>query len=128
MPQRRKKPPEPKYLYVPYLTGKAKVSSKGWVVIPKEIRDELGIKPGDELSFSLRPPSPAMKQDKRLVSISIIKVPKSRKEIVDLFTGIIPTRPGEQPATQRLLEDHRREIEEDERRARAARRKRRVSA
>jgi AbrB family looped-hinge helix DNA binding protein len=125
---RRKKQVEPKLLYVPYLTGKAKVSSKGWVVIPKEIRDELGIKPGDMLSFSLRPPGPRMKQDKRLVSIDVIKVPSSRQEIVDLFTGLIPTLPGERPATERLLEDHRREIEEDERRERAARRKRRMPA
>jgi antitoxin PrlF len=28
-----------------------RVGSKGQVVIPKELRDELGIEPGDEVSF-----------------------------------------------------------------------------
>lgn len=28
---------------------KARVSKKGWIVIPKEIRDRQGIKPGDEV-------------------------------------------------------------------------------
>ena len=27
----------------------ATVSSKGWIVIPKEIRDRFGIKPGDKV-------------------------------------------------------------------------------
>jgi antitoxin PrlF len=29
-----------------------RVTSKGQVTIPKEIRDELGIRPGDEISFA----------------------------------------------------------------------------
>jgi AbrB family looped-hinge helix DNA binding protein len=33
------------------LYGRGKVSSKGSVVIPKEIRDAMGIKPGDEVNF-----------------------------------------------------------------------------
>jgi AbrB family looped-hinge helix DNA binding protein len=27
------------------------VSGKGWIVIPKEIRDRYGLKPGDKVSF-----------------------------------------------------------------------------
>lgn len=126
---RKTRSKEPKYVYVPFLTGEAKVSAKGWVVIPKEIRDEMGIKPGDMLGFSLHGPLPTMKQDKRLSSIHIIKVPKTRAELVDLVSGILPRRPGQRPLTEGLLEDHRREREEDERRVRAARKRaRRKSA
>jgi AbrB family looped-hinge helix DNA binding protein len=120
---RKTRPKEPRYVYVPALSGEGKVSSKGWVVIPKEIRDEMGIKPGDTLAFSLEGPPPTMKQDKRLSSIHIIKVPKSRAELVDLVTGILPLRPGQRPLTEGLLEDHRREVAEDERRVRAARKR-----
>lgn len=33
------------------LIAKGKVSSKGWVVIPAEIRKRYGIKPGQEVQF-----------------------------------------------------------------------------
>lgn len=32
---------------------KAKITSKGQVTIPKAIRDELGVKPGDSLEFRI---------------------------------------------------------------------------
>lgn len=129
MPQRRmKNAKEPKYLFVPFLMGEAKVSSKGWVVIPKEIRDEMEIKPGDTLAFSLQGPLATMKQDKRLSSIHMIKVPESRAELVDLFCGILPSRPGRPSLTEGLLKDHRREVEGDKRRIRAAKRAREKSA
>jgi AbrB family looped-hinge helix DNA binding protein len=125
MPRKRAPVKGPRYVYVPFLTGKAKVSSKGWIVIPKEIRDEMGIKPGDELAFSLHGPLPTMKQDKRLSEIHVIKLPKSRTELVDLFWGIVPPRPGEPLSADALLDEHRREVGEDERRVREARRRRR---
>ena len=47
------------------LAGMTRVGPKGQVVIPKELRDELGIEPGDEVSFwrdgdhvALRPTRP----------------------------------------------------------------------
>ena len=33
----------------------AKVTSKGQVTIPKEVRQALGVEPGDRVSFVLRP-------------------------------------------------------------------------
>jgi AbrB family looped-hinge helix DNA binding protein len=119
---------ESKLLDVPFVTGDAKVSSKGWVVIPKEIRDEMGIKPGDVLSFSLEGPPPGMKQDKRLVEIRIMKVPKSLKERVELFAGLIPQQPGELSWTENLLSERREEVAREEREIRELKRKRRKSA
>jgi len=36
------------------ITAKAKLSGKNQVVVPKEIREQLGIKPGDDLLFIVR--------------------------------------------------------------------------
>lgn len=125
---RRRHTEEFDLLDVPFLMGHAKVSAKGWVVIPKEIRDELGIKPGDELSFSLDGPPPGMKQDKRLIEIRVIKVPKTVKERVELFSGLIPQRPGEPSWTENLLRERREEVAREEREIRELKRKRRKSA
>lgn len=115
--------------YVPrYLFGKAKVSSKGWVVIPKEMRDEMGIKPGDTLSFTLVPPYPGMKQDPRLIELHAIKAPASVREALEITSGVFPPKPGEPSWTENLLRDRREEVEREEREIRAARRRRRKSA
>jgi AbrB family looped-hinge helix DNA binding protein len=127
MPQKRRGS-EPQFLDVPFLTGDAKVSSKGWVVIPKEIRDEMGIKPGDVLSFSLEGPPPGMKQDRRLIEIRVIKCPKTIKERVELFSGLIPQQPGEPSWTENLLRERREEVAQEEREIREQKRKRRKSA
>ena len=36
-------------------TADSTLTSKGQTTIPKEIRDELGIKPGDRMTFTLMP-------------------------------------------------------------------------
>jgi AbrB family looped-hinge helix DNA binding protein len=33
------------------MTGKTKVTSKGQVTIPKDVRERLGLRPGDEIEF-----------------------------------------------------------------------------
>ncbi len=33
---------------------KARVTSKGQITVPKEVRDHLGIQPGDDLLFDIR--------------------------------------------------------------------------
>ena len=37
------------------MTNDATLSSKGQTTIPKEIRDSLGMKPGDRMTFTLMP-------------------------------------------------------------------------
>ncbi len=37
------------------ITTDATLTSKGQTTIPKEIRDELGMKPGDRMTFTLMP-------------------------------------------------------------------------
>ena len=37
------------------MTAEATLTSKGQTTIPKEIRDELGMKPGDRMTFTLMP-------------------------------------------------------------------------
>ena len=128
MPRARKKLEVRKADFVPYLSGKAKVSSKGGVVIPKDMRDLLNIEPGDELSLMLVPPSHNMKQDKRLSSIHIIKVPKTLNELLDLTAGIFPQRPGQSSWTEDLVREHREEVEREEREIRRAKAKRRKTA
>ena len=128
MPRARKKLEVRKADFVPYLRGKAKVSSKGGVVIPKDMRDLLNIEPGDELSLMLVPPSHNMKQDKRLSSIHIIKVPKTLNELLDLTAGIFPQRPGQSSWTEDLVREHREEVEREEREIRRAKAKRRKTA
>lgn len=39
------------------MTTDATLTSKGQTTIPKEIRDELGMKPGDKMTFTLMPDS-----------------------------------------------------------------------
>lgn len=108
-----------------YLSQTGKVSSKGWVVIPKEIRDEMGLNPGDEVQFMLVPPFPNMKQDRALYALHMIRVPE---DPVAVTQGMFKRKPGEPLMTQRLVEERRREAAEEERKIRASRRRHRTSA
>jgi AbrB family looped-hinge helix DNA binding protein len=76
--------------------AKAKVSKKGWVVIPKEIRERHSIRPGDELVFVDYGAGitifPALK-DPIAAGRGLLKGGKSMKE---------------------FLEEKRRELEEEE--------------
>lgn len=104
------------------LFKRGKVSSKGWVVIPKEIRDEMELKPGDEVQFALWPPDPTMKQDKALYSLHVSRIPE---DPVAVAAGMFKRRPGEPSWTKQLVRDHREEVEREEREIAAAKRRHR---
>ncbi len=93
-----------------FISTKAKVSSKGWVVIPKELRDVLGIKPGDEVRFTYWPPSIASGYDQGRLHVR--KVPA---DSVAASAGMFKRRPGEPLWTQQMVEEHRMEVEKEER-------------
>jgi AbrB family looped-hinge helix DNA binding protein len=121
----RKRAPREKLPVAKKLFPTGRVSSKGWVVIPKSIRDEMGLKPGDIVQFSVLPPLPNMKQEKALNVLQIFRVPE---DPVTLMAGMFKRKPGEPLMTQRLVEEHRREVAEEERKVRASRRRHRTSA
>lgn len=73
------------------------VSKKGWVVIPKEIRDRYGIKPGQKLSIF---PSGH--------GITVIPIPE---DPITAGRGLL--KGG--PSWKEMLEEKRRELEEEER-------------
>ncbi|MEZ5078189.1 MAG: AbrB/MazE/SpoVT family DNA-binding domain-containing protein [Solirubrobacterales bacterium] len=84
-----------------------KVGIKGQVVIPKAIRDEIGIKPGDEVTFE--PDG----QDVRVRRVEDDQV--KRTEGVKALRGIWADVPG--AGTKELLEERRRERELEESKA-----------
>lgn len=47
------------------MTTDATLNSKGQITIPKEIRDELGMKPGDKIIFTLMPDSTVVMRIKK---------------------------------------------------------------
>ena len=80
-----------------------KVGPKGQVVLPKAMRDALGIQPGDEVRF-----------DKGEDGI-VVRKAKSRAEIVRGLRGILYDPDDPTPLTALVEEEHRREVEADER-------------
>lgn len=89
------------------------VSAKGWIVIPKEIRERHGIRKGDKvhvIDFGGQ--------------ISII--PATKGDPIERAYGMFK---GGSSMTQALVEDHRLEVEREEREYRESvrRRERRVA-
>jgi AbrB family looped-hinge helix DNA binding protein len=84
-----------------------KVGVKGQVVIPKEIRDEIGIEPGDEVTFE---------PDGRDVRVRRVEDDRTRRsEGVKALRGIWADAPV--GGTDELVEERRREREVEERKA-----------
>ncbi len=76
----------------------ATVSKKGWVVIPKEIRDRYGIGPGDKVDF--------------VDYGGTIYVFPALTDPVHQLRGLLAGGPS---LTKALLEERRRELEREER-------------
>lgn len=86
-----------------------KVGIKGQVVIPKAIRDEIGIKPGDEVIFEL---------DGKDVRVRrVTDDPDTHRERIEGLRGIWAGIPGLD--TEDLLALRREERELEERKARS---------
>ena len=78
-----------------------KVGPKGQVVLPKEMRDELGIAPGDEVMFD--------RGDDQIV----VRKARTKAEIIDDLYGSL-AGPGK-PLTELLVESRRRDREREDR-------------
>ncbi len=74
------------------------VSRKGWVVIPREIRERYGIKPGDKVDV--------VDRDGRILLLPALNDP------VRQLRGLLKGGPS---MTRELLEERRREREKEER-------------
>jgi AbrB family looped-hinge helix DNA binding protein len=83
-----------------------KVGAKGQVVIPKAIRDQIGIRPGDEVAFD---------SDDREVRIRRVEDVEANR--VDRIKALRGTWSGESAATNALLAERRKERELEERKA-----------
>ena len=86
-----------------------RVGTKGQVVIPKAIRDEIGISPGDEVVFE------AEGADVRVRRVT--DDPKARRARIESLRGVFADAPGF--STEALEADRREEREREERRNRA---------
>jgi len=100
------------------ITGRARVSGKGWVVVPKEIRDAIDLAPGDEVRFVLW-----LGEGER-PRLELRAVPP---DPVAATAGML-ARPDKRLWTEEMVEEHRREVEETERETTARKRSRRRSA
>lgn len=65
------------------MTADATLTSKGQTTIPKEIRDELGMKPGDRMTFTLMPDSTVVMRvkSKKLSDLAGTLHKKGRKPV-----------------------------------------------
>ena len=90
------------------------VSAKGWIVIPKEIRERHGIRKGDKVHVSD-------------LGGQISIIPATKGDPIERAYGMFK---GPGPSmTQALVEDHRLEVEREERKYQESlkRRERRVA-
>jgi AbrB family looped-hinge helix DNA binding protein len=83
-----------------------KVGFKGQVVIPKAIRDRIGIRPGDEVAF-----------DSDGEEVRIRRVEDAAADRVDRIKALRGTWAQEGAGTDALLAERRKERELEERRA-----------
>ena len=65
------------------MTAAATLTSKGQTTIPKEIRDSLGMKPGDRMTFTLMPDGTVVMRVKRksIVDLAGVLHKKGRKPL-----------------------------------------------
>ena len=65
------------------MTTAATLTSKGQTTIPKEIRDSLGIKPGDRMTFTLMPDGTVVMRVKRksVMNLAGVLHKKGRKPV-----------------------------------------------
>ena len=65
------------------MTTAATLTSKGQTTIPKEIRDGLGMKPGDRISFTLMPDGTVIMRVKRksVMELAGVLHKKGRKAV-----------------------------------------------
>jgi AbrB family looped-hinge helix DNA binding protein len=75
-----------------------KVSKKGWVVIPHDIRERYGIRPGDRVQI--------------VASNGVIRVIPLPKDPIEYGFGLFKDGPS---LTEGLLKDRREELEREER-------------
>lgn len=83
-----------------------KVGVKGQVVIPKEIRDQIGIRPGDEVAFDSRGDEVRIRR--------VADVEASQADRIKALRGIWA---GDGTDTDALIVERRREREREERKA-----------
>lgn len=83
-----------------------KVGIKGQVVIPKAIRDEIGIKPGDEVTFESHGSEVRVRR--------VNDDSKHRADEIRTLRGIWAETGG---GTEELLEERRRERDAEDRKA-----------
>ncbi len=76
---------------------KAKVSTKGWVVIPAALRKRHGLKPGSLVEF-------------RELGGRIVIIPR----VTDVIEALYGKLAGETSLTKALLEDRAKELEREE--------------
>ncbi|HEY0279335.1 MAG TPA: AbrB/MazE/SpoVT family DNA-binding domain-containing protein [Solirubrobacterales bacterium] len=83
-----------------------KVGVKGQVVIPKAIRDRIGIRPGDEVAF-----------DSDDQEVRIRRVEHAEADRADRIRALRGAWSGEDTGTDALLAERRKDRELEERRA-----------
>lgn len=79
-------------------TAPVTVSKKGWVVIPKEIREKYGIRPGDKIYI--------------FDAGGRIAIMKAHEDPIAYGYGLLK---GEPSLAMELVEEHRQEVEREER-------------